>query len=498
MTKTSTASTAKGTAPIPLSPPASLGALAVGGATAGKRPRATPVLLRFALFAIPAACLLAWAVGFGLLRDVHAGAYDILVNSKPSVVAAQDLRTQFASMDADAANALLVHGTKGASESWADFDKHRSAASAKIVDAAKNITYDEEKRPILALSDGFAAYSDAIGRVRSKIEGVGAGEPVPDSVLSEARKATALLHDTLLKQAGLLNKVNEDHLRSAYAERLRVDGVEIAIFLAAALPAAALLFWTQRLLTRRTRRAVNPGLAAASAALFIGMAACVYCAASANKHLKIATSDAFDSIAALSKARAEAFDANADESWWLLARTEAERTAYDTAFWKKAQDLAGPKAGDDTWRKAAYKEVETFKAKGCPAGTAPKTGGYIGEGLGNITFEGECQGLALAFDGMAKYLAIDAQIRAFERSGHHAEAIALDIGTGENQSNWAFDRMDAGLKKTIEVNEKAYEEAAKATFSRLDPATWILSVTMLLAAALSALGLRPRIDEYRP
>ena len=128
--------------------------------------------------------------------------------------------------------------------------------------------------------------------------------------------------------------------------------------------------------------------------------------------------------------------------------------------------------------------------------------GYLANELNNITFVGEREAALSAATYWAKYLAIDGQIRSLDRSGDHAGAVALDIGTNEGQSNWAFDTYDQYMAQTIEINQKSFDGSIQAIFTDLGGTTslgadTLLPILSLLIAVLVWFGLQPRIAEYR-
>src|ERR1700744_5539970 len=96
----------------------------------------------------------------------------------------------------------------------------------------------------------------------------------------------------------------------------------------------------------------------------------------------------------------------------------------------------------------------------------------------------------------AAYDRIDAQIRKLEQSGKHAEAIQLCIGSGENESNAAYDRFDKALLKVIDINHKEFDATVDYGMGALKPAPPLLPVAMLLVVFLTLLGIRPRLREY--
>ncbi len=179
-----------------------------------------------------------------------------------------------------------------------------------------------------------------------------------------------------------------------------------------------------------------------------------------------------------------AYDANAEESLYLLERGSPQQQSHDDAFFKKSgQLLSGlPPAQAVTQAEAGhYKDIK----------------GFIGDELNNITYPGEREAALEMLRTFVGYLDIDRKIRNLERGGSHQPAIALDVGTAPGESDWAFDRFDKALGKTLDINQKYFEAQVDRAFSLLAAMPWVLPAVALVMALLAWLGLRQRINEYR-
>ena len=93
-------------------------------------------------------------------------------------------------------------------------------------------------------------------------------------------------------------------------------------------------------------------------------------------------------------------------------------------------------------------------------------------------------------------LRIDLEIRTLENSGKHAEAVALCTGNGKGESNYAFNRFDNALGRTLDVNQKAFDDAVAKGFSDVSGFEVIAPIGAALIALFTWLGLRPRLREY--
>jgi hypothetical protein len=289
----------------------------------------------------------------------------------------------------------------------------------------------------------------------------------------------------------------------------------------------AVLVATQLLLYRRTGRRINPLLAgatllAAGFVLYLGVAL-----AGDAASLRGAKEDAFDSVHALWKARATAYEASSNQVYYLLAHyrrpvgletaspsfaAESQRLAknaaalaasYAATFTGAANQLMEPGP-------AGTGEVESFAyaAKaGTAVGPAPVKSfqaaaqratfkGYLGDELRNITFPGEGEAAVAAARDWLRYIEIDRQIRELETTSRHDHAIDLATGVTPGQSEWAFAQFDRDLGRTLEINEGEFAAGIDRAFAAIAGLVWAAPATALLIILLAWFGLQPRIAEY--
>src|SRR5262245_46748640 len=125
-------------------------AAAIPGVTPslGERIRAapTPSRLRAFLYGIWAGSALLFLVGEGTLSGARQAMKTIGQDSAPSIIAAQEISSSLADLDANAGNYLL--GNKAHQAAARDaFEQRRIHVTKGLVDAAKNITYEAERAP---------------------------------------------------------------------------------------------------------------------------------------------------------------------------------------------------------------------------------------------------------------------------------------------------------------------------------------------------------------
>jgi hypothetical protein len=255
---------------------------------------------------------------------------------------------------------------------------------------------------------------------------------------------------------------------------------------------AAALITLQFYLAARFQRLVNPALAAATVLTIAFVAVTAVQLNAESGHLKVAKQDAFDSIQALSLARAVSYDANADESRYLVDPGRAAQ--YQQAFLSKSQQIAdvGPVA-ISSYDAALAADIAAYQRDN----SVVRFGGYLGAEFRNVTFPGERQAAVATLLAFQRYERDDRTLRALAKSNLPA-AVAYDIGTAPSQSDGAFNQYDAALSSVIAVNANAF---TAAVHDGEDGATgWDLvlpALAVVLLITLTFTGVRPRLTEYR-
>ena len=455
--------------------------------TTALRPSATPrirwntlVILkrsRAAILALDALLLIAIVTAAGVHR---AAMQTIGKDAAPSIIAAQQIKSGLADMDASAANELLSP-PNSAPPSAARYDRQRVAASKALIEAAKNITYgDSEQIPITTLQVSTGIYERLIQQAMDFQDADQA-----DLSVRYYRHATSMMNAALLPAADALDQANDVVLERTYREETRHSLMARLLVFLVGLLTLGLLGVTQVFLARRMHRLLNPFLVAATLVTlwitfysFAGLGG-------EEHHLKVAKEDAFTSIRALYRARATAYSAHGDEDRYLLDPVFAADAQRD--FFEKSRSLANLPAS--TYSQQVIAAVANGKS-------VPGFTGYLADELNNITFPGEREAAVQTLAAFEHYLEIDAEIRQLERAGKHQDAINRVVGNWEGQSDWAFDQFDHALLRTLTINQQAFDQSVQEGFSDVNHLEIKAAVAAALVAILAALGLAVRIREY--
>jgi len=440
----------------------------------------TPQILKSGLYLTWGACVLLLITTIAAVQGQRYAIKTIGKDTAPSIIAAQHIKSGLADLDANAANQLLVDVGKNPAAEKAYDDRRKEVVEATLA-AAENITYgDAERTPIRTLFVALGDYRLKIHEAR-----IFQKQKNNTAILESYRAGADIIDNTLLPAADALDRTNREALNRIYKEQ-KFTTVKYLFFVAiSSIGLLAILISLQIFLNRRMRRLLNPMLLAATAIAILFMCFTLRALFSASNQLRIAKEDAFESIHALWQVRALAYSANGDESRYLL--DSAMATKHEQAFATKVAKLA------------EIPNVETFKRVAntlTNGGTNLGFKGLFADELNNITFKGEREAAIATFAAFGTYVEIDQQIRQLQQSGSHDAAVTLCIGNNQGQSNWAFDRFDSALDKTIAINQKAFDQAVDQGSKDIEGFEITAPIALSAIALLTLLGLLPRTKEY--
>jgi hypothetical protein len=474
--------------------------------------QATPGRVRLlAAASITAAALLAAviAVAFsatgGSLRMIGG-------TDAPEVTSATGLYFSLSDMDAQVANMLLAGSDPALASArpayLSTYDQDRANAYSDLqqaaVTAAGNPAAEAQLHTVLndtaqyegLAADALLADQQALGQqagpAKAGTTAAPAGVAAPAAALVYYRQATDLMRVSILPQVTSVTTVATAKLDASYSAGRSDAGTGEAVAFAAGLALVAVLAGFQVFLTRRFRRRINPALAAATLAAAALTVTAGTGLGAESSHLYVAKSQAFDSVVALSQARAVGYAANADESRYLVDPNRAGQ--YQARFLAESQDVASVGTTTISGYKAALAtDVSAYQANNANV----PFGGYLGTEFRNFTFPGERAAAVAALLAYQRYQQDDTQLRTLAQTDPRASA-EYDTSTAPGQSNWAFTRYDSALTGVIAINQNAFTAAISAGeggasgWNGLVPAG-----CALLVAALVIVGVRPRLAEYR-
>ena len=418
----------------------------------------------------------------------------------PEVDATTGLYFSVNDMDAQVANILLVgNGASLAADRSQDvaiYASDRATADQDLQQAtvteAGDAAAEAELRAVLnRLGQYEALAANAI--LTDQVAGTAASAPgrAPAVSLAYYQQATDLMRTGILPEVGALTTVSASSLDGGYQSGRSTAGTGIVLVAVTGALLLAALVVMQLYLFRRFRRLVSPALAAATLIGVVLVAVTAAGLGAESGHLKVAKQDAFDSIIALTQARAVSYDANADESRYLVDPGRAAQ--YQQSFLSKSQELANVgNVGIFSYDDALAADIRAYSADNSDVAF----GGYLGAEFRNITFTGERTAAVRTLLAYQVYERDDRVLRALAKNDLSA-AVAFDIGTAPGQSDWAFNQYDAALSSVIAINSSAFASAVaagQAGAGDTDIAIYVAGAALL--AGLVVFGVRPRLAEY--
>lgn len=460
--------------------------------------RTRPGRIRAMAAATVVVCVILGLVTVAIFGSVASGLQVIRHQSEPEVLATTDLYFRLNDMDAQVANVLLVGGQRGLGisrpQAQAIYQQDRLQADQDLQRAAAITGSAQSARPLRSVLDGLGSYQALAGEAMY-LDGLGSPRPArpPAAALDLYRQATDLLQGSILPSARSLTDQNTAALDRTYLAKRSAalfGAVRVAL---CGLALLAIMVSLQFYLLVRYRRLINPALAAATLVAVTLVAASVIGLYAQAGHLRVAKAEAFDSVIALSRARAISDDANADESRYLVDPARAAQ--YQQAFEDKSQQLvqlAG--AGIFQYDAALAGTISAYHADNADL----RFGGYLGVEFRNITFTGERAAAEKALAAYQVYERDDRHIRELNRSGDLRGVITFDTSYAPGNSNWAFTRYDSALATLIAINQHAFNEAVSTGQDEMNGWTGLIpAAAVALITILVVIGVRPRLAEYR-
>ena len=373
---------------------------------------------------------------------------NVLDHTEPLAFAAGQLYTTLSVADAAAATAFI-----SGSEPQAVRQRYEQAitdAAVAVTRASSGLTNPELVELLGRTNARLAVYTGLIETARTNNR---MGNPVGSSYLSEA---SALMQQTILPDAQRLYGATSRLVDAETSASTKIPAPVIVIV------AVTLLFgaFAHRWLARHTKRRVNIGLVVGGLAIavmivWVGTALAVSTAGS-----RAAKNTAAESLRTVTNLAITAQQARADETLSLIRR------------------------GDEDVRKRSYyqrvdlmrDELRDYLAR---KDTVDKSG------------------LAQADQLLEKWRQADERINEYIKTGDYQAATQVALGTGQDDSTPAFDKLNEALSQGIQESRTQLRNdisSARRVLSGTTVGGAMLSVGAALAVAL---GIWPRMSEYR-
>ena len=372
----------------------------------------------------------------------------VLDHTEPLAFAAGQLYTTLSVADAAAATAFIA-----GSEPIAVRERYEQAitdAAVAVTRASSGLTAPPLVELLGRINAELAIYTGLIETARTNNR---MGNPVGSAYLSEA---SGLMQETILPDA---QRLYESTSAQVDAETTASAAAPAPVIIVVAATLGFGIF-THRWLARRTKRRVNIGLVVGGLAIgvmivWVGTALAISTAGS-----RAAKNTAADSLRAVTNLAITAQQARADETLSLIRR------------------------GDEDIRKRSfYQRVDMMHEQ---------LADYLSR-----RDSVDKSGLTDAGELLDRWRQADVRINDFIARGNYQAATQVALGTGEDDSTPAFDKLNQALAAGIEESRKQLRAdiiSARRVLSGTTVGGALLSVSAALAVAL---GLWPRMSEYR-
>ncbi|MGV0790549.1 protein kinase G-activating protein GlnX [Mycolicibacterium sp. XJ1819] len=381
------------------------------------------------------------------INDRQQALTTVLNHTEPLAFAAGQLYTTLSVADAAAATAFIAGAEPRPVRHR--YEQAITDASVAVTRASSGLTDEELVQLLGRVNAELSVYTGLIETARTNNR---AGNPVGSSYLSEA---SALMQSEILPRAERLYEATSSRVDAETTASARIPGPVILVVL------ATLLFgvFANRWLARRTRRRINIGLVAGGLAVLIMLVWVGTALIVSTADSRSAKDTAAQSLKTITNLAITAQQARADETLSLIRRGDEEvrKQSYYQRIDMMQEQLSEYLARDDAIDKSDLADAEQL---------------------------------------LKRWRAADDRINAYISVGNYQAATQVALGTGDDDSTPAFDRLDEALTEGIEESRSQLRNNIVSAYRVLSGATVGAAVLSVVAAVALALGLWPRLSEY--
>ena len=382
------------------------------------------------------------------INDRQEALTTVLDHSEPLAFAAGQLYTTLSVADAAAATAFIAGAEP--QDVRQRYEQAITDASVAVTRASAGLTTEPMIELLGRVNAELAVYTGLVETARTNNR---AGNPVGSSYLSEA---SALMQTKILPDAQRLYEATSARVDAETTASTRIPAPVILVVLATVMFG----LFSNRWLTKRTRRRVNIGFVAGGLAVLIMVVWVGTALVISTSDSRSAKNTAAQSLKTVTTMAITAQQARADETLALVRR------------------------GDEDVRKQSYyQRIDSMQQQ-------------LNTFL-NANNDIDKDDLAGAGDLLRKWRASNDRINAYIAVGNYQAATQVALGTGEDDSTPAFDKLDAALSKGIEESRGQLRTDIVNARRVLSGATFGAAALSVIAAFAVALGLWPRLSEYR-
>ncbi len=382
------------------------------------------------------------------INDRQAALTTVLDHSEPLAFAAGQLYTTLSVADAAAATAFIAGAEP--QDVRQRYEQAITDAAVAVTRASAGLTTEPMIELLGRVNAELAVYTGLVETARTNNR---AGNPVGSSYLSEA---SALMQSQILPNAQRLYEETSARVDAETTASTRIPAPVVLVVLATVMFGLFANKW----LTKRTRRRVNVGFVAGGLAVLIMVVWVGTALVISTADSRSAKNTAAQSLKTVTTMAITAQQARADETLALVRR------------------------GDEDVRKQSYyQRIESMQEQ-------------LTTFL-NADTDIDKEDLSGADDLLRKWRASNDRINAYIAVGDYQAATQVALGNGEDNSTPAFSTLDAALSKAIEQSRTQLRTDIVNARRVLSGATFGAAALSIIAAIAVALGLWPRLSEYR-
>ncbi|OBB69613.1 MULTISPECIES: protein kinase G-activating protein GlnX [unclassified Mycobacterium] len=372
----------------------------------------------------------------------------VLNHTEPLSFAAGRLYTTLSVADAAAATAFIAEAEPPPVRQR--YEQAITDASVAVTRASSGLTDEPLVQLLGRINAELAVYTGLIEIARTNNR---EGNPVGSSYLSEA---SGLMQSTILPDAAQLYQATSERVDAETTASTQIPAPVILVVSATAVFGA----FAHRWLARRTRRRINPGLVVGGLAIlvmvvWVGTALTISTAASRS-----AKNTAADSLRIVTNVAITAQQARADETLSLIRRGDEEKRKQ--SFYQRIDSM--------------HQQLDQYMVRS--------------DAVDKPDLEGADQLLL-------RWRQANDRINSYISVGNYRAATQVALGSSEDDSTPAFDKLEDELGKAIAQSRTHLRNDVLNARSGLSGAQ-VGGVVLSLGAAIAvALGLWPRLREYR-
>jgi hypothetical protein len=372
----------------------------------------------------------------------------VLNHTEPLSFAAGRLYTTLSVADAAAATAFIAQAEPRPVR--LRYEQAITDAAVAVTRASSGLTDEPLVQLLGKINAELAVYTGLIEIARTNNR---EGNPVGSSYLSEA---SGLMQSTILPDAAQLYQATSERVDTETTASTEIPAPVILVVLTTVVFGA----FSHRWLTQRTRRRVNPGLVVGALGIlvmvvWVGIALTISTTASRSAKVTAA-----ESLRTVTNVAITAQQARADETLSLIRRGDEE--VRKQSFYQRIDSM--------------HQQLDQYMARN--------------DAVDKPDLEGADQLLV-------RWRQANDRLNAYISVGNYRDATQVALGSGEDDSTPAFDKLEEKLGKAMDQSRTHLRNDVLNARSGLSGAQ-VGGVVLSLGAAIAvALGLWPRLKEYR-